>query len=98
MNLHQIKESISNGKTVCYLNELFEVHLGSDGFYYIVKTDNNIIYFLTNRNGILRFDEKDFFIKIENKKVDKSRFLTVIIRIFKLLFIPLRYQNKYLSL
>lgn len=94
MNLIEIKKEISNGKTVCYLSELFEVHLASDGFYYVVKTDNNGIDFLTDRCGLLLFDENLFFIKGENKKITKSHFLTVIVWLFKILVVPLRYQIK----
>lgn len=66
MNLEEIKQAISEGKTVNWSNSLYKVINPHNGEYLILCTANNHAIGLTHRDGVtMNGDEKDFFVNNE---------------------------------
>lgn len=65
MNLQQIKQAISSGKSVKWANDLYNV-IEKNGEYYIVCSANDNTISLTWKDKkTLNGKEKDFYIKEE---------------------------------
>ena len=63
MNLHEIKEAVEAGKTVCWSNEGYEVVKDSIGQWLVVFKANDYTTGLMNKSGVLTEDPSKFFIK-----------------------------------
>lgn len=63
LTLEKIKAAVDEGKTVCWVNDNYEVEKWADGYNIVCKHNMNAVG-LTHRDGVTMNEKlKDFYIK-----------------------------------
>lgn len=96
MNIQEIKQAVSEGKTVNWVNALYEIKKSGDDFVILCISNQNCIG-LTWMDGVtLNGKEEDFFVKLEATETkDENRAEEVGAYLAKVLGLKKKTDGRY---